>query len=181
MLYTVRTPVGDRFINLKQLNMQLYKVLTPFEFDNKARKIGEEIVCSAREAEKLMEEKKITPADKELDPENPAHKPLLKEARDRKDAKHAETTAAVDAKDAAKDEREAGKDDALKAKRDEAVKMATDLGRDDIAAIEAMGEAEMDKEIATMKGATEANATEAAKKEAKKDEKPAETKDSKTK
>lgn len=153
--------------------MQLYKVLTPFEFDNKDRKIGEEIVCSAREAEKLMEEKKITPADKEINPENPAHKPLLEEARDRKDAKHAETTAAVDAKDETKEAREAKKDAALTAKREEAVKMATDLGREDIAAIEAMGEAELDKEVAEMKGSTDANAKEDAKTDVKTDSKPA--------
>lgn len=153
--------------------MQLYKVLTPFEFDNKNRKIGEEIVCSAREAEKLMEEKKITPADKELDPENPAHKPLLKEARDRKDAKHAETKAAVDAKDAAKDARESEKDDALKVKRDEALALAGEVGREDTAAIEAMGEAELDKEVAEMKGSTDANAKEDAKTDVKTDSKPA--------
>jgi hypothetical protein len=53
----------------------------------------------------------------------------------------------VKEKEEAKNEREAEKDVKLKAKRAEVVRVAKEVGREDISKIEAMGEADLDKEI----------------------------------
>lgn len=132
--------------------MQLYKVVTQFDFDNKSRKLGDEIVCSAREGEELIKKKLVVPADKELDPKNPAHKPMLKEARDRKEAKHTALKEKEAAKAIAKQEREEKVDTELANKREEALSLAKEIGREDIGAIEAMGEAQLEKEVVAMKG-----------------------------
>lgn len=136
--------------------MQLYKILQPFEFDNKQRKIGEEIVCSAREGEELMKKKLVTMADKELDPDNPRHQPLMKEASARKEAKHAELQADKEAREEAKNDREGEKDEKLAKKREETVALAKELGREDLSRIEAMNEEALDKEIGEMKAAADA-------------------------
>lgn len=165
---------------------QIYKVVKPVEIGNKNYRLGEEVALSAREAEKLMVEgylantrngfpdtavadaknkEKQPEQSREPDLKDPKDKEMVDEAQARKEEKHTGLAAKEEEKEAAKDERESEKDSALKEKREKAVKMAKEVGREDITAIEAMGEDELDKEIKEMGGVKAADKKEEVKKE----------------
>lgn len=153
---------------------QIYKVIKQVEIGGKPYRLGEEVALKAREAEELMQggflantrngfpntavadakkEGKEPEPSREPDSADPKDKAMVDEADARAKEKHDAIKAGEAEKDAAKDEREAKKDDVLKAKRDEALALAGELGREDTEAIAAMGEDQLDKEIADMKGA----------------------------
>lgn len=152
---------------------QIYKVIKPVEIGNKTYRRGEEVALSAREAEKLMNEgylantrngfpdtavadakKKGEKPEQSREPDmsDKSDKALVDEEAARKKEKHDELNAKEEEKAEAKDGREAEKDEKLEAKRIEAVKVAEELGREDISKLEAMSEDELDKEIKEMTG-----------------------------
>lgn len=174
---------------------QIYKVIKPVEIGGKPYRLGEEVALKAREAEELMQkgylantrngfpdtavadaknQNKEPEQSREPDLADPKDKAMVDESDARAKEKHDAIKAGEAEKDAAKDEREAKKDDVLKAKRDEALALAGELGREDTEAIAAMGEDQLDKEIADMKGAQASDAKEDAKKP--KTDSPTETK-----
>lgn len=90
---------------------QIYKILEDFELDGVMRKRGEEIACRAREAEKLMREKKLAPSERELDPKDPKDAALKAEADKRATDKHKELNDDAAAREDAKTEEQGKKDD----------------------------------------------------------------------
>ena len=160
---------------------QIYKVIKPVEIGNKTYRLGEEVALRAREAEELMQkgfiantrngfpntaaaDAKNQEQSRDPNPDDEKDKAMVDEANARAEEKNSDLKKAEAEKDEAKGEREAEKDNALAAKRAEALEMANKVGREDTEAIAAMGEAELDKEISEMKGAVAADTKEESKK-----------------
>lgn len=154
---------------------QIYKVIKVTEIGGKSYRLGEEVALKAREAEELLQQGVLASTrngfpdtavadakkagkepeqSREPDLTDLKDKAMVDEAKARSDEKHAELEANQVEKEVAKNEREAEKDVKLEAKRAEAVKIAKEVGREDISKIEAMGEADLDKEIKEMKAAS---------------------------
>lgn len=89
---------------------QVFKVLKPFEFENREVMLGEEIVCRAREAEPLMQNGFITTSDRELDPADKKDAELIAKSDKRAQDRHADIVAGEASKDMARDERETAND-----------------------------------------------------------------------
>lgn len=89
---------------------QVFKVLKPFEFENREVILGEEIVCRAREAEPLQKGGFITPSDRELDPNDKKDAELIAKSDKRAQDRHADIVAGEASKDVARDERETAND-----------------------------------------------------------------------
>lgn len=95
---------------------QIYKVLADFELDGVAVRRGDEIACRAREAEKLILEKKLAVSDRELDLNDPKDIALKAAADARASKRHEGITKTESERETAKNEREAEKDEARKEK-----------------------------------------------------------------
>lgn len=149
---------------------QIYKVIKPLELSGKTYRLGEEVALGAREAEDLMNkgflantrngfpntaaaDAKNQEQSREPDMKDPKDAAMVADHKARKDEKHAELTGKKAEKETEKNEREAANDTVLAAKRKEAFKLATDLGREDVAAIEAMGVEDLEKAIKEMQSA----------------------------
>lgn len=156
---------------------QIYKVIQPLELSGKTYRLGEEVALSAREAEDLMNkgflantrngfpnsaaaDAKNQEQSREANMDDKNDAALVADAQARKDAKHSELQTAEAEREEAKNEREAEKDAARQVKVGEAKELAVKLGREDLAAIEAMPEEQLDKEISEMKGAEAADVKE---------------------
>lgn len=119
---------------------QIYKVLEDFELGGVMRKRGEEIACRAREAEKLIREKKLIPSQRELDPNDPKDAALKAEADKRASDKNKELNDDAEAREDAKTE-EQGKKDEVRAEK---------LGTVSTLLIQKKGEAEVPADVAAM-------------------------------
>lgn len=86
---------------------KIFKVLKEFEFEGEVVKIGTEIVCRSREAEKLESDRFIAPSDRELDPNDKKDQALLAKCEDRAQKRHDGITAEMSAREEKKNEREA--------------------------------------------------------------------------
>lgn len=134
---------------------QIFKVLKDFELDGEAVRSGQEVVCRAREAEKLQKEGYLATVDRELDPNEPNDAALIAKSDSRAGKRHDEIKETEAAKDVAREERETEKDEVRVAKVAEAVALRNVLEPDLIAQpiYEAMSDEKLDKEIETMKAA----------------------------
>lgn len=162
---------GGRWGNIKLKFMtQIFKVLKDFELDGEAVRSGQEVVCRAREAEKLQKEGYLATVDRELDPKVKKDADLIAKSDARAGKRHAEIKDTEAAKDELREEREIEKDAVRAAKVAEAVALRNVLEPDLIAQpiYEAMPDEKLDKEIETMKAAVPPapEATEPAKEEA---------------
>lgn len=95
---------------------QIYKVLVDFELDGIAVQRGEEIACRAREAEKLVLENKLAVSERDLDLNDPKDIALKAAADARASKRHDGITKTESDRETAKNEREAGNDEARKEK-----------------------------------------------------------------
>lgn len=150
---------------------QIYKVLEDFELDGVMRKRGEEIACRAREGEKLVREKKLAHSERELDPNDPKDAALKAEADKRAADKNKELNDDADARETAKTEEQAKKDEVRAEKVAKATEFSTQKRGEVDPAIEGMTEDELDKTIADLEALPDPVPPE----EEKKDEAPAET------
>ena len=133
---------------------QVFKVLKNFELDGEAVRSGQEVVCRAREAEKLQKEGFITPSERELDPKDKNDAELIAKSNGRAEKRHTEITENTAERDAEKEEREVGKDVERIAKVEKAKVLAEKVGRtEDVEALEAMSVEQLDKEIEVMSAA----------------------------
>lgn len=137
---------------------QIFKVLKDFELDGEAVRSGQEVVCRAREAEKLQKEGYLATVDRELDPKEKKDADLIAKSDARAGKRHDEIKSAESAKDVAREERETEKDAVRAAKLKEAIALTAILEpeavvSDVIAKFEAMPDEKLDKEIETMKAA----------------------------
>jgi hypothetical protein len=133
---------------------QVFKVLKNFELDGEAVRSGKEVVCRAREAEKLQKEGFITPSDRELDPADPKDAELITKSNERAGRRHAEIKENIAERDAEKEEREVGKDVDRVARVEKAKVLAEKVGRtEDVEALEAMSIEQLDREIEVMSAA----------------------------
>jgi len=150
---------GGRWGNIKLKFMtQIFKVLKDFELDGEAVRSGQEVVCRAREADKLQKEGFVAPVDRELDPKDPKDAALIAKSDARAGKRHAEIKETEAAKDVAREERETEKDAVRAAKLKEAIALTAilepeDVAPDVIAKFEAMPDEKLDKEIEGMKQA----------------------------
>lgn len=131
---------------------QIYKVLADFELDGVAVRAGEEIACRAREAEKLILEKKLTVSDRELDLNDPKDIALKAAADKRASTRHEGITKTEEARETAKNEREAANDEARKEKLGVvSTLLIQKQGNPDIPEdVAGMNEEELDKKIAEL-------------------------------
>lgn len=133
---------------------QVFKVLKNFELDGEAVRSGQEVVCRAREAEKLEKEGFITPSERELDPNDKNDAALIAKSDERAGKRHAEIKENTTERDAEKEEREVGKDVERVARLEKAKVLAEKIGRtEDVEALEAMSVEQLDKEIEVMSAA----------------------------
>jgi len=146
---------GGRYANLKiKFMTQIFKVLKNFELDGEPVRIGQEVVCRAREAEALQKQGFITPSDRELDPAEPKDAELIAKSKSRAERRHSEITGAEAQRDEEKNEREIEKDVDRVARVEKAKVLAEKVGRiEDIEALEAMTIEQLDKEIEVMSAA----------------------------
>lgn len=112
--------------------MQLYKVLKPFVFRGNNTKIGQEVVCSGRDGEDLIKKGLVAHADKELDPENEAHQPLIAEAEKDKGKKKTKEEKEEEKREAEKQEKLAERDAKRDKLREEAKKLVPDDGETNV-------------------------------------------------
>lgn len=150
---------------------QIYKVLEDFEFDGVVRKRGEEIACRAREAEKLIREKKLIPSKRELDPNDTKDAALKAEADKRATDKNKELNDDAEARKDAKTEEQGKKDEVRGEKVAKATELSIKKRGEPHAAIEGMTEEELDKEIANLEALPDIEPPQ----DEKKDEAPVET------
>lgn len=155
-------PCGGRYANLKiKFMTQVFKVLKEFELDGEKVRSGQEVVCRAREAEKLQKEGFITPSDRELDPAEPKDAELISKSDDRAGKRHAEIQDSTTEREAEKHEREVGKDVDRIARVEKAKMLAEKVGRtEDVEALESMTTEQLDKEIEVMSAAFPAESEE---------------------
>lgn len=133
---------------------QVFKVLKNFELDGEVVRIGQEVVCRAREAEKLQKEGFITPSTRELDPADKKDAELIAKSDGRAEKRHNEIKENTAERDAEKEEREVGKDVDRIARVEKAKVLAEKVGRtEDVEALEAMSIEQLDKEIEVMSAA----------------------------
>lgn len=137
---------------------QIFKVLKDFELNGEVVRSGQEVVCRAREAEKLQKEGYLATVDRELDPNEPNDAALIAKSDGRAGKRHDEIKETEAAKDVAREERETEKDEVRAAKLKEAIALTAILEPeavvpDVIAKFEAMPDEKLDKEIETMKAA----------------------------
>lgn len=139
---------------------QIYKVLADFELDGVAVRKGEEIACRAREAEKLILEKKLAVSDRELDLNEPKDIALKAAADSRASKRHSELKDTEESRETAKDEREA-ENDTL---RGEKVEKAKELAQRKLGEVpeymHGLTGEELDKEIEKLEGAEDFKAPE---------------------
>ena len=129
---------------------QVYKALKEFEFDGRTVKIGEEIVCRAREGEELLKKKLVQTQDRELDPKDDAH--LIKQMEERGERRRSGIRDTDADREAKKEERESETD----ARRAEKIGKAKSLVEDDgenHAAFDRMTEEELDATIEKLESA----------------------------
>lgn len=142
---------------------QIFKVLKDFELEGEAVRSGQEVVCRAREADKLQKEGYLAPVDRELDPNDKKDADLIAKSDARAGKRHDAIKEEDNSREEARQEREAEKDAVRKAKVEEAVALRKQLEPDFISepTYEAMTEEALDKEIASMSaaipGGSEAN------------------------
>lgn len=141
---------GDRFTIKNKFMAQIYKVLEDFEFNGVVQKRGEEIACRAREAEKLIREKKLIPSQRELDPSDPKDAALKAEADKRATDKNKELNDDADTREQSKTEEQGKKDEVRGEKVAKATELATQKHGEVDPAIEGMTEDELDKKIADL-------------------------------
>jgi len=144
MLYTESPVVGDIAYNLKIFMTQIFKVLKDFELDNEQVRSGQEVVCRAREAEKLVKEGFVAPVQRELDPADKKDAALIAKSDARAGKRHDGIVSDQEAREESKNEREAEKD----AKHTERVTVAKEL-----AAKVGRTEEGLEKEIEAMSAA----------------------------
>lgn len=134
---------------------QIFKVLKDFELDGEAVRSGQEVVCRAREAEKLQKEGYLATVDRELDPNEPKDAALIAKSDGRAGKRHDEIKSAESAKDVAREERETEKDEVRAAKLKEAIDLHVTLEPDAETRPDfmSMQDEKLDKEIETMKAA----------------------------
>ena len=137
---------------------QIFKVLKDFELDGEAVRSGQEVVCRAREAEKLQKEGYLATVDRELDPKVKKDADLIAKSDARAGKRHDEIKSAEADQDTKREEREAEKDEVRATKIKEAIALTAILEPeavvpDVIAKFETMPDEKLDKEIETMKAA----------------------------
>jgi hypothetical protein len=137
---------------------QIYKVLKDFELDGEAVRSGQEVVCRAREADKLQKEGFVVPVNRELDPKEPKDAALIAKSDARAGKRHDEIKDTQAAQDIKREERELEKDEVRAKKVEEAVSLMAVLEPeavvpDVVAKFEAMPDDHLDKEIEAMKAA----------------------------
>lgn len=152
---------------------QIFKVLKDFELDGEAVRSGQEVVCRAREAEKLQKEGYLATVDRELNPKDKKDAALIAKSDARAGKRHDEIKNTEAVKDEEREKRETEKDEVRAAKVKEAIELVAILEPeavvpDVIAKFEAMADENLDKEIEAMKAAipAEPEETEPAKEEA---------------
>ncbi len=89
---------------------QIFKVLKDFELDGEAVRSGQEVVCRAREAEKLQKDGYLAPMDRELDPKVKKDADLIAKSDKRAGKRHDEITNTEATKDEEREKRELEKD-----------------------------------------------------------------------
>ena len=131
---------------------QVFKVLEEIELDGNIVKAGTEVVCRAREAEKLLKQGKIVASNRELDPKDNKDAVLIAECNKRASDRHAEITGNEDERKQGKAERNEASD----VLREEKVKKAVQMHNlitgeaESLAPFESMSDAELDKRIEEM-------------------------------
>lgn len=103
--------------------VEIYQVVTPFEFENRMTKRGEEIACRSSEGEDLVKAKLVVKNDRELDPNTKKDKALIDAANDRAHAKHEAEVSRESEREEVKNEN-AAEHDARRAAHIERVKKA---------------------------------------------------------
>lgn len=140
---------------------QIYKVLKDFELDGESVRSGQEVVCRAREADKLQKEGFVVPVDRELDPKEPKDAALIAKSDARAGKRHDEITDAQAEQDAKREERELERDAVRAKKVEEAVSLMAVLDPEAevpeiVAKFESMPDELLEKEIESMKAAVPA-------------------------
>jgi len=134
---------------------QIFKVLKDFELDGEAVRSGQEVVCRAREADKLQKEGFVAPVDRELDPEDKKDAALIAKSDTRAGKRHDEIKQTEAAQDTKREERELEKDTVRAAKLKEAIDLHVTLEPDAETRPDfmSMPDEKLDKEIESMKAA----------------------------